>query len=62
MTHEHLDPQLVLQGLDLLGDSGLRGMQRLGRLGDIQAAAGDFRQAAQLLKLHMLYKHNILTH
>ena len=59
------DPELVLERADLLGDPGLGGVQGLGGLGDVQAAAGDFGEAAQLLELHEpidLYSHNILTH
>ena len=54
MAREHLDAELVLEGTDLLGDAGLRGVQRLRRLGDVQAAAHHFGQITKLLKLHAL--------
>ena len=44
--------ELVLERADLLRDAGLRRVQRLRRLGDIQPAPGDFGEAAQLLELH----------
>ena len=52
VAHEHLDLQLVLQRADLLGHPRLGGVQGLGGLGHVQAAAGDFGEAAQLLELH----------
>jgi hypothetical protein len=36
-------------------------MQRVGRVGDVQAAAHHLDQAAQLLELHMYILNNILT-
>ena len=41
--------ELVFEQADLLADTGLRGKQRLGGVGDIQALPGHFAQVAQLL-------------
>ena len=47
-----LDPQLVLEQADLLGDARLRGKQALSGGGDIEIMAGHFPDIAQLLQLH----------
>ena len=65
VADEDLDAELVLEGADLLGDAGLGGVQGLGGLGNVEAAARDFGEIAQLLELHDSYMpifHNILTH
>ena len=49
IANEDLDPQFVLQRLDLLADSGLGGEERLGRRGHVQVAARDFGHIAELL-------------
>ena len=54
MAREHLNAKLILEGTDLLGDTGLRGVQRLRRLGDVQATAHHLGQISKLLKLHAL--------
>jgi hypothetical protein len=41
VAHEHLHPELVLERADLLGNPGLRGMQRFRGLGHVQPAASD---------------------
>ena len=53
MAHEHIDPELVLQRSDLLGNPRLRGMQGIRGLGHVEAATGDLGQVAQLLQLHI---------
>jgi hypothetical protein len=52
MTDEDLHAELVLEGADLLGDAGLGSVQGLGSLRDVEVAAGDLRQATELLELH----------
>ena len=52
VAREHLDAELVLEGADLLRDAGLRGVQRLGRVGDVQSASHDLGQIAKLLQFH----------
>jgi hypothetical protein len=37
-------------------------MEGLGGLGDVEPAAGDLDQAAELLELHMLQIHKVGTH
>ena len=54
MAREDLDAELVLERADLLGDAGLRGMQRVRGLGYVEAAAHHFGEVAQLLDLHRL--------
>ncbi len=46
VADEYLHPELVLQGADLLRDPGLGGMQGLGGLRDVQAAARNLGKAA----------------
>jgi hypothetical protein len=53
MAHEHLDAELVLERADLLRHAGLRSVERLGGLGDVEVAAGDLGQIAELLQLHI---------
>src|SRR4051812_26489333 len=52
VASEHLDAELVLERADLLRDAGLRGVQRLGRLGNVQPPAHDFGEIAKLLEFH----------
>jgi hypothetical protein len=54
VADEYLDAELVLERADLLGHPRLGGMQGLGRLGDVEPAAGHLGEAAELLQLHML--------
>ena len=54
VPREYLDAQLVLKGADLLRDAGLRGMQGIGRLGNVEAAAHHLGEVTQLLELHLL--------
>ena len=61
VAHEDLHPELVLEGADLLGNPGLGGMQRLGGFGDVQAAAGHFGEATQLLELHEPIDLGVIT-
>jgi hypothetical protein len=49
---ENDDSEFVLEQLDLLGNPGLRGMQRFRRLGNVEATARDFDEIAELLELH----------
>ena len=59
---EDLEPQLVLEGADLLRHAGLGGMQGLGGLRHVEPAADDLGQATELLEFHMFISNNILTH
>src|SRR5205814_5887622 len=47
-----LDAQLFLELSDLATDAGLRGVQRLGDLGQVEAAADGLAHGAQLLEIH----------
>jgi hypothetical protein len=49
---ENDDSEFILEQLDLLGNPGLRGMQRRRRLGNVEATARDFDEIAELLELH----------
>ncbi len=49
---EDLKAQLILQQLDLLADSGLRGMQLLGGRRYVKSTLGHGRQVAQLVQFH----------
>ena len=53
VSGEDLYAQLILEGPDLLRYSGLRGVQGLGRLGDIESPARDLGETTELLELHM---------
>jgi hypothetical protein len=55
VADEYLHPELVLQGADLLRDPRLGGMQRLGGLRDVQAAARNLGKATELLKFHYAF-------
>ncbi|EXI75276.1 MAG: hypothetical protein AW07_01177 [Candidatus Accumulibacter sp. SK-11] len=49
---EDAHSEFVLEQPDLLRDSRLRGVERLGGLGHVEAAALDFDDVTQLLQLH----------
>jgi hypothetical protein len=51
-TNEKLDAQLVLEILDVLRDAGLRGVERVGDIGEIEVAFDRFTDDAKLLKVH----------
>ena len=49
---EDRHPEFVLEQSDLLGNPGLRGKERLGRLGNVETLALDLDDVTQLLKFH----------
>ena len=51
-AHEDLDPQLVLEILDVFADAGLRGVERAGYLGQVEIAPHGLANDAQLLEVH----------
>ena len=55
VAHEDVGAQLLLQLLDLFADVGLRGVQRVGGIGNLQAASHDFIEITQLLQVHGIY-------
>jgi hypothetical protein len=54
MAGEDLNPQLLLQLNDGLGDAWLRGMQGLGCFGEVQVAASGFLYKSELMQVHNL--------
>jgi hypothetical protein len=52
VAHENIDAQLLLQLFDLFADVGLRGVQRVGGIGNLQAAPHDLIDITQLLQVH----------
>ena len=52
VAHQDFDPEFLLQQLDLLADSRLRGMQRVGRFCEIQTLPDGFAHIPELLKIH----------
>ena len=50
--HEQHDAKLFLQFADLPAHSRLRGVQRIGHLGEVEAPADGFSDGAQLLEIH----------
>ncbi|MPN57162.1 hypothetical protein SDC9_204856 [bioreactor metagenome] len=53
-------PQFIFKQLDLLGDTGLRGVERFGRLGDVQALALDFNDITELLEFHFRPRDRVI--
>src|SRR5438477_11305126 len=51
-AYEDAHAELLLEGADLLGDAGLRRVQRRGRVGDVEPAARDLVDVAELLEVH----------
>jgi hypothetical protein len=51
-AHEELDAELLLQLADLAADAGLGGVQGLGDLGQVEAAALGLADGAELLEVH----------
>src|SRR5258708_24615953 len=51
-AHEYLEPELVLEQLDLLAHTGLGGMQLLGSRGDVETALGHCSEITQLMQFH----------
>ena len=51
-THKQRNPQLILQLADLPAHPWLRGVQHMGHLGQVEAAAYGFPHGAQLLEVH----------
>ena len=49
---EDVDAEFFFQLDDGLGDTGLRGVQRLGRFGQVQAPARGFLDKAELVQVH----------
>ena len=56
---EQLDAQLVFQFANLATDPGLRRVQNLGHLGQVEALTNGFAHRAQLLKIHDASPHAI---
>ena len=51
-AHEQLDAELVLEILDVLADARLRGVQRIGDLGQVEVLRDRLADDAQLLEVH----------
>jgi hypothetical protein len=51
-AHEQFDAQLLLQLADLAAHAGLRGVQRMCDLGQVEAAALGLADGAELLEVH----------
>ncbi len=51
-AHEDVDAELVFQLADLSADAGLRGVQHVGHVGQVESAADRFADGSQLLKIH----------
>ena len=51
-AHEELDAELVLELADLTADAGLRRMQRLRHIREVEVAADGFSDGAELLEIH----------
>jgi hypothetical protein len=49
---EDLDAEFLFQLDDGLGDAGLRGVQRLGGLGEVEVAPGRFLDKPELVEVH----------
>jgi hypothetical protein len=56
MASEDLDAQFLFQLDDGLGDAGLRGMQRLRRLGEVQVAPHGFLNKLELMQIHIKFR------
>src|SRR4029079_15748096 len=54
VTHEQRQAQFLLEEPDLLADARLRGVQRLGGGGDVEAVLDDGREITELLQLQGL--------
>ena len=52
---EDVDAQLFFQLNDGLRDAGLRGEQRLGRLGQVEVLPNGFAYKTKLVKIHSLF-------
>ena len=52
VTHEDLESEFVLEQLDLLADARLRGVQLLGRGGDVEAGLRDGCEITELVQFH----------
>ena len=52
LAHEDIHAEFLFQQADLLRHARLRGMQGCCGLGDVEAAAGDLEDIAQLLEVH----------
>ncbi|MNT23206.1 hypothetical protein D3C72_1586180 [compost metagenome] len=53
---EDLDAELFLEFDDRLGDAGLRGVERLGRLGEVQVAPHGFLNKLELVQIHIKFR------
>ena len=53
VAREDLHAQLFFQFDDGLGDAGLRGVQRLGSLGQVEVSAHSFLHEPELVKIHI---------
>ncbi len=62
MAREDVDAQLLLQLDDGLGDAGLRGVQCLRRLGQIEVAACGLLHKAELMQVHTMMRNMNLHH
>ena len=52
VARKNLDAQLIFELDDGLGDAGLRGVQGLGGLGQVQAAARGLLDESELVQVH----------
>ncbi|VWX63261.1 conserved hypothetical protein [Burkholderiales bacterium 8X] len=58
VPREDLDPEFFLEFDDGLGDPRLRGVERLGRLGQVEVAANRFLDKLELVQIHNRFRLN----
>ena len=52
LPHEDAQAELVFELPDLLADAGLRRIERLGGVGDVESVVDDRAEVAELLEVH----------
>ena len=61
MTSEDVNAQLFLQLNDRFGNTGLRGKQRLGGLGQVEVLPNGLSDEAKLMKIHDLSRKKTIN-
>jgi hypothetical protein len=56
VAREDFDAQFFFQFDDRFGDAGLRGVQRLGGLGQVQVAPHGFLHKTKLVEIHIEFR------